>query len=271
MRRAWFAAQVNLPSAVVALAAIVALPGAVRGENLPLNCDAPFAMIRFANPLMRVAEKLKTDKPITVVAIGSSSTAGSGASSPATSYPSRLAYELMQRFPGHSITVLNRGVGGDEVDDMVKRFDTAVVAAKPDLVLWQFGTNSIIRDDNVSNYGAEIHEGLAKIRSIGADVALIDPQFAPKVVVKQSATHMVELMSGAAKNENIDLFPRFNVMKRWHDVDRMDFSTFVSSDGLHMNDWGYGCMAKALSLSIAEAAERPIVSAHTRPAPLAIR
>jgi len=103
LRRAWFAAQVNLPSAVVALAAIVALPGAVRGENLPLNCDAPFAMIRFDNPLMRVAEKLKTEKPITVVAIGSSSTAGSGASSPATSYPSRLAYELMQRFPGHQL------------------------------------------------------------------------------------------------------------------------------------------------------------------------
>jgi len=164
---------------------------------------------------------------------------------------------------------LNKGVVGDEVDDMLKRFDTAVVAAKPDLVLWQFGTNSIIRDDNVSDYGAEIHEGLAKIRSIGADVALIDPQFAPKVAVKQSAAQMVELIAGAAKHENIDLFPRFDVMKRWHDVDRMDFSTFVSSDGLHMNDWGYDCMAKALSLSIAEAAERPIVSVQTRAAPLA--
>ena len=270
MRRVWFAGQVNLLSAVVALAVTVALSGAALGENRLLNCDAPFAMIRFANPLVRVAEKLKTDKPIIVVAIGSSSTAGSGASSAATSYPSRLAYELTQRFPGHSITVLNRGVGGDEVDDMLKRFDTAVVAAKPDLVLWQFGTNSIIRDDNVSDYGAEIQEGLAKIRSIGADVALIDPQFAPKVVVKQGAAQMVELIAGAAKHENIDLFPRFDVMKRWHDVDRMDFSTFVSSDGLHMNDWGYDCMAKALSLSIAEAAERPIVSVQTRATPLAV-
>ena len=153
---------------------------------------------------------------------------------------------------------------------MLKRFDTAVVAAKPDLVLWQFGTNSIIRDDNVSDYGAEIQEGLAKIRSIGADVALIDPQFAPKVVVKQGAAQTVELIAGAAKHENIDLFPRFDVMKRWHDVDRMDFSTFVSSDGLHMNDWGYDCMAKALSLSIAEAAERPIVSVQTRATPLAV-
>jgi hypothetical protein len=28
-----------------------------------------------------------------------------------------------------------------------------------------------------------------------------------------------------------------------------------------MNDWSYACMAKGLSLAIAEAAERPVVSA----------
>ena len=29
---------------------------------------------------------------------------------------------------------------------MLKRFDKAVIAAKPDLVLWQLGTNSVIRN-----------------------------------------------------------------------------------------------------------------------------
>jgi hypothetical protein len=28
-----------------------------------------------------------------------------------------------------------------------------------------------------------------------------------------------------------------------------------------MNDWSYGCLAKGLSLAIAEAAERPVMSA----------
>ena len=50
-------------------------------------------------------------------------------------------------------------------------------------------------------------------------------------------------------------------MRRWHDVDHIAFKTFVSADGLHMNDWSYGCFAKGLGMAIAEAAQRPVVSA----------
>ena len=37
------------------------------------------------------------------------------------------------------------------------------------------------------------------------------------------------------------------------------------ADGLHMNDWGYACMAKGLGMAIAEAAQRPVVSAKVVP------
>jgi acyl-CoA thioesterase I len=45
------------------------------------------------------------------------------------------------------------------------------------------------------------------------------------------------------------------------DTDHMAFESFVSPDGLHMNDWSYACMAKGLGLAISEAAERPAMSA----------
>jgi hypothetical protein len=72
---------------------------------------------------------------------------------------------------------------------------------------------------------------------------------------------MVELIASTAKLEDVDLFPRFEVMRRWHEVDHIAFKTFVSPDGLHMNDWSYGCFAKCLGIAIAEAAQRPVVSA----------
>jgi lysophospholipase L1-like esterase len=200
-------------------------------------------------------------EPITIVAIGSSSTAGAGASSPTANYPSRLAVELKRLFPTHSITVLNRGVGGEEVAQMVARFDIGVLAEHPDLVLWQLGTNAVIRDHMFTDHAAAIRDGLNKIRAVGADVVLIDPQFAPKVIVKPDAEHMVELIATTAKAEDIDLFRRFDLMKRWREVDHLGFETFVSPDGLHMNDWSYACMAKGLGLAIAEAAERPAMSA----------
>ena len=222
-------------------------------------------MIRFANPLARVARKLAAGQPITIVAIGSSSTAGAGASSKSATYPSQLQVVLSDRFRGHPITVINRGIGGEEIGDMLKRFDKAVVAAAPDLVLWQLGTNSVLRNHPLGDHGAAVRAGLEKIRATGADVVLIDPQFAPKVIAKPDAPHMVELIATTAKQADVDLFPRYGVMKRWREVDHLSFKTFVSSDGLHMNDWSYACLAKGLGQAIAEAATRSVVSAAVRP------
>jgi acyl-CoA thioesterase I len=249
----------------LALATLFAVgaPVAVAQERLP--CDAPFGLIRLTNPLARLARKLTSTQPITIVAVGSSSTEGAGASSKAASYPSRLEAQLRERFPGHPIMVLNRGIGGQVIGDMLKRFDTAVVAAKPDLVLWQLGTNSILRGrQSPTDNGAAIRAGLAKIRAIGADVVLINPQYAPKVISKHNFESMLDLISLTAKRENVDLFRRFAVMKRWHDRDHLKFEIFLSRDGLHMNDWSYACMAEGLTAAIAEAATRPRLSATSR-------
>ena len=239
----------------------VVLPA--RAQALASGCNISLDQVRLAHPLPRFAHKLASEESITIVAVGSSSTAGAGASSAAASYPNQLAAELNRHFPNHSIAVISRGVGGEEVNDMLKRFDNGVLAEHPDLVLWQLGTNSVIRNHQLSD--TSIHDGLNKIRAVGADVVLIDPQFAPKVIVKAGVANMVELIAATAKREEVDLFPRFKVMKHWSEVDHMTFETFVSPDGLHMNDWGYACMAKGLGMAIAEAAERPALSAKAMP------
>ena len=139
-----------------AAAAATAALAPVRAESVPpavesavpavTACNAPADLIRLVNPLKRVAQRIAGGQPIKIVAIGSSSTAGAGASSPAMNYPSRLAVELQAMYPGLSITVSNRGVNGEESRDMVARFDRDVFAQNPDLVLWQVGSNSVLRD-----------------------------------------------------------------------------------------------------------------------------
>lgn len=252
------ACRARRPVAVATLVVGLAMSLSARAETSGPACNAPIDLIRLANPLPRVAQKLMSTDPLTIVAMGSSSTAGVGASSQASNYPNRLAKELRQHFPNRAISVLNRGTNGEEVDDMLKRFDSAVIAPKPDLVLWQFGTNSVIRDHEFTYHGASIHDGVKKIRAIGADIVLIDLQFVPQVIAKPEAKHTVELIARIAKQEHVDLFRRFDVMKRWREVDHMAFKTFVSSDGLHLNDWGYACMAKTIGLAIAEAAYRSV-------------
>ncbi len=227
----------------------------------PIACTVPAEFSRLDHPLLLTARRLANGEPLTIVAVGSSSTAGAGASSAAASYPSRLAVELRERFPGHDIAVLNRGVNGDETDQMMARFETGVFAEHPQLVLWQIGTNSVLRDHPLRPHSAKLHEGIDELKATGADVVLIDPQFAPKVLAKSETPGMLDQIALAAKENNIDLFRRFAVMRDWYEVQHLPFDAFVSPDGLHMNDWSYACLAKLLAGAIAEAASRPIASA----------
>jgi hypothetical protein len=110
-----------------------------------------------------------------------------------------------------------------------------------------------------------IRDGLRRLKEIGADVVMIDPQFAPRVIAKPEAEDMVKLISATAKEANVDLFQRFAVMRYWHDGEHMPFSEFISPDEIHMNDWSYACLAKLLGASIAEAATRGVEAAQVRP------
>ena len=61
---------------------------------------------------------------------------------------------------------------------------TASPSDKPDVVLWQVGTNAVLRDNPLGPVDRLMHEGLGRMKALGADVVLIDPQFAPKVIVQ---------------------------------------------------------------------------------------
>jgi acyl-CoA thioesterase I len=228
------------------------------------ECKAPSEFVRLDQPLRHTARRLAADEPLTIVAIGSSSTRGAGASSPAASYPSRLAVELTKRFPLRDITVLNRGVNGEEVEQMLARFPADVIAAHPDLVLWQVGTNAVLRDRQVQADATLLRDGIKQIKDVGADLVLIDMQFAPRVLAKSETADMEDQIAGVAKEGNVDLFNRFALMREWHDVEHLPFEAFVAPDGLHMNDWSYACVAKLLAAAITEAATRPVTSAAVR-------
>lgn len=242
-----------------AAAAAVASSAAI--ATAPRPCSAPTELTRLAQPLTHTARVFAGGLPIKIVAIGSSSTAGAGASSEAASYPSRLAVELAERFPDQQFTVINRGVNGEEAKEMIARLESGVIAEKPDLVLWQVGTNAVLRNHPLSPTSSLIEQGVARLKATGADVILIDPQFAPKVIAKADAPKMVELLAAKAHQYRVNLFRRFAVMRHWHQSQGIAFDTFVSPDQLHMNDWSYACVAKVLSAAIGEAMTRPTASA----------
>ena len=208
-----------------------------------------------------IAKKLAANQPVTIVAFGSSSTVGFGATSPIFSYPYRLADQLRRKYPKSDITVLNRGIGGEDTPQMLKRLKIAVLDSKPDLVIWQLGTNTVIKgsDADVAQTEAEVNEGIDQLKATGADIVLIDPQFVPATTSKdahEKSSRMVNLLSRIAQARQIAHFPRFSVMRSWHDDQKLNFDSFVIHDGLHMNDWGYACFAQLLGDTIIDTVSR---------------
>jgi lysophospholipase L1-like esterase len=133
---------------------------------------------------------------------------------------------------------------------MMARLDT-VLAERPDLVVWQFGTNMVIRRHDIAHLAAIAEDGVSRMQAAGADVVLVDPQYAPAVTAnREGASRMVKLIGDVARLKRISVFPRFEVMRQWHEDGKMPFESFVIKDGLHMNDWGYACFAQLLGDTI---------------------
>ncbi|OYU88854.1 MAG: GDSL family lipase [Bradyrhizobiaceae bacterium PARB1] len=214
-------------------------------------CRQPKGGMKTLGALPHVAGKLAAHQPVTIIAFGSSSTQGWGSSAPEFTYPNRLAAQLHRAYPGANITVLNRGVGGEDAPEMMKRLQTQVIDVKPDLVIWQVGTNAVLRNLDPAETGKMIEDGVGRIQAGGADVVLIDPQYSPATTSKpEGTTKMLSLMHKVAELRKVGIFPRFEVMKEWHEGQQMAFDAFVISDGLHMNDWGYACFAQLLGDNI---------------------
>ena len=223
--------------------------------NRALGCSAPQEMTRFKAQLPRTARAVRSREPLVIVAIGSSSTAGVGASDQAHAYPARLAEELRHRWPQLAVTVINKGVPGELALQMLARFDRDVLPHHPQLVIWQTGSNQLLRSENIEGYAETIRAGISRLKAAEADIVLMDPQFAPRVLARRMHLPVVDSIAAVASDTNVAVFQRFAVMRHWVSSGQFKMEDIVSSDGLHMNDASYGCIARLLAGSLAAATE----------------
>ncbi|PWC86719.1 esterase [Azospirillum sp. TSH100] len=227
--------------------AFAAEPAAGAGCHLPRSASA------LSVPLPQLSQRIATGTPIRIVAIGSSSTAGAGASSPDKAYPARLDHYLSERFRNADIAVLNRGVNGETDDQTEKRIETDALGAKPDLVIWQVGANTVLRDGDQGLSERSVRQGVARLRAAGVDVVLMDLQYAPKMLEKTGVAPMLARIAAIAGDTHIGLFHRFEVMRSLVETRGMTMADLIGPDGVHQNDGGYDCVARMLAAGIEDA------------------
>jgi acyl-CoA thioesterase I len=239
-------------SSLVSLLLLAASAGAA---HKALACSAPQEMTRFKVKLPNTARAVRSRQPLAIVAIGSSSTAGIGASDPARAYPAVLAEELRHRWPQLAVTVINKGVAGELASQMLARFERDVLSYHPQLVVWQTGSNQLLLSENIEGYGETIRQGISRLKAAAADVVLMDPQFAPRVLARRMHLPVVDSIAAVANDTNVAVFHRFAVMRHWISSGQYKTEDIISSDGLHMNDVSYNCIARLLADSLVAAVE----------------
>jgi len=234
----------GLAGALAALGPALAEPPATVGVG---SCAVPPALSDIGVALERSAGRIDRGSPLTIVAIGSSSTQGVGASVPSLSYPSRLQEELRDRFPAVEIRVLNRGIGGQDVAEELNRLDRDVVAEHPDLMIWQVGTNAVLRRDDLAADEELIRRGVSLMKEDKIDVVLMDLQYARRVLARPAWGEMERMIGEIAHSNRVGLFRRFEIMQEWDHTHQLAPAAMIGPDGLHMTDASYGCLASQLA------------------------
>lgn len=208
---------------------------------------APVAGFTLIAPVARAVARGE----LRILAIGSSSTSGVGASSLAANYPSRLQGRLRQIFPGVRIVVTNRGIPGETAAGAAARMKFEARRSKPDLVLWQLGTNGALAKLDLERFRDIVRRTIAwlKIEDIG--VILIDPQFVPKFRDHEHYGRVVTMLWEVARDERVMLVRRFAAMQSI--ARKRQLSAYLAADRFHLNDLGYRCMANYATQAVVRA------------------
>jgi lysophospholipase L1-like esterase len=230
--------------------AMAALWSAAAGAEQ--QCRASRNLLELNNPLEIARAAVAEERQLRIVAMGSSSTQGYGASNPKYAYPAQLQIRLEAAMPGVDVHVYNKGVGGQDAREMVDRMRADVRPEHAHLVVWQVGTNSAIRRDPLTRFAEKLRAGIDIGQSLGANFVMMNLQYVPAVVALPDEEAYARVMAEVAREKGAGLFRRFEIMRSWYN-DGMPYAQFVTNDGLHLNDFGQKCIGKLLSMSILEA------------------
>ncbi|MBZ0211830.1 MAG: SGNH/GDSL hydrolase family protein [Hyphomicrobium sp.] len=222
--------------------------------------------MRFDAPLPKFSAALAAGRPVRIVALGSSSTQGIGASSPKACYPVKLQAELQQRFPQNKILVENLGIGGQLASDMLQRIKKDVIPRKPTLVIWQTGVNDALRFVPVDKFRETVVTGIDLLQRAGIDVVLLDMQYFPKAEKVRDFPRFLVAMRQIAEQRRIPILQRFAIMKHFVTSAQYTPQQLLAADQFHPNDLSYRClgrmMADALEGEVADVAKTAVKAKH---------
>lgn len=184
---------------------------------------------------------------VLAVAIGSSSTAGNGASSPSNGYVA-VAQRLLADYTGLAqFIVVNAGVPGDSLSQVRSRLQRDALSMDPQLVILQVGVNDAAAQPTqagVDAFRVDFADIVTQIRRKSQLIIVTGQHYERQPAFYED---YMNAMTQVADQQDVAVFDRYKLMKSLVSSGKYSIGSLLAGDLFHPNDVMHRCTGKVLA------------------------
>jgi hypothetical protein len=234
-------------AALLLLAALVPLSPAL-AEDV---CETGKSLIPAEAALPRAKAAVVQHHSLTILVLGTASSALPGPAGEKAAYPARLQVALAGLLPGVTVKVVSDVQPRQTAAEMMEQELRRIAEQKPALVIWQTGTVDAIKGVDPEEFRDILEQGVEMLQADGADVVFMNMQYSPRTDSMISVDAYAENMRWVAIQHEVPLFDRFALMKHWTELGTFDL--YDASKNTDIAERVHDCIGRLLAGLIAGA------------------
>jgi hypothetical protein len=200
--------------------------------------------------MKKVAETVKTEGRLDIMVIGSRS--ATVLAPDGTGFPGRMEAALRDKLPTVKVNVNLQLQIKKTAADVSSDLARILEGKQPTLVIWQTGTVDAMRAVDPDDFRTAVDEGVTALQKRGADVALMNLQYGPRMETMITTAPYLDVMRVVAQQHEVPLFDRFAIMHHWNETGQFDL--FNNSRGIELAKRVHDCLGRALATFVIDAA-----------------
>ena len=196
------------------------------------------------SPLPNVAAALAKRKTLRILAMGA---APGHVGAREGGYTELIEAMLEHALKGIDVVMINRGVSGELAANAATRMKNEVALDKPDLVLWQVGTNDALAYVPSAEFALTVKDQIHWLKAHKVDVVLVGLQFAKEMLRDDHYKRIRDALRNVAAEENVIVIRFFEAMQI---IDQAAAGAEPVAESFERNEADYNCLAQYVARAI---------------------
>jgi len=207
-------------------------------------CQPGAAATADQSPLPNVAAALAKRKTLRILAMG----AAPGLAGAHGGYTELIESMLESTLKGVDVIMINRGVSGELAANAATRMKNEVALDKPDLVLWQVGTNDALAYVGADEFSSIVKDQINWLKTHKVDVVLVGLQFAKEMLRDAHYKKIRDALRKLAAEENVIVIRFYEAMQIIEQASAAGAEPVA--EAFERNEAGYNCLAQYVARAI---------------------